>query len=126
LGSGALVTARFALEQNRDVFVVPGPITHPNFVGSNQLIRNGAELITKPEEIMEAFGMETAGADRASELIETDAEKKIIAALKNFSSPVGVDKILELTNLSISEANRALAYLTIKNIVKETGDGYSL
>lgn len=125
LSSGALVTARFALDQNRDVFVVPGPITHPNFVGSNQLIREGAELITKPEEIMEAFGIETAEGTRAT-LVETDAEKKIIAALKNFSSPVGVDKILELTNLNISEANRALAFLTIKNAVKETGDGYSL
>ena len=56
-GSGSLATARFALEQNRDVFVVPGPISHPNFFGSHSLIRQGAELVTKPEEIFEAYGL---------------------------------------------------------------------
>ena len=56
--SGALATARFALEQNREVFVIPGPITHPNFSGSNELIRKGAELVTKPHDIRMAFDME--------------------------------------------------------------------
>lgn len=122
--SGSLVTARLALEQNRDVFVVPGPIDHPNFYGSNQLIRAGAELITKPEEILQAFGMETAKENIGSELLETDQEKKIFMALSGIGQPADVDKLVELTNLNTSDINKALTFLIIKNIVKETQEGY--
>lgn len=121
--SGALVTANHALDQNRNVFVVPGPISHPNYVGSNRLIRNGAELVSKTEDILEAFNMETSAEKIPIKNFGTPEERKIYEALKNFSKPVGIDKILETTNLSVSEANRSLTYLIIKKVVKETGDG---
>lgn len=123
--SGSLVTARFALDQNRDVFVLPGPATHPNFVGSHQLIRQGAELITDTAEILAAFGLEKNDGASA-ESIETEEEKTICGALRQFSSPVTIDRIAETTNLDISDINRTLTFLTLKNIVKETNDGYAL
>lgn len=56
--SGTLITVDFALEQGKEVFVVPGNITSPNSVGTNELIKQGARVITKLEDILEAFYLE--------------------------------------------------------------------
>ncbi len=124
--SGSLVTARLALEENRDVFVIPGPVSHPNFKGSHQLIRSGAELITRPEEILEAFGIETERKPTEEADLENEEEKIIFRALRELSRPATVDKIIELTKLSTSDANRTLTFLMLKNVVKETEGGYVL
>jgi DNA processing protein len=57
--SGALSTARFALEQDREVFVVPGPARSENYSGSHKLIRQGAELVTKADDIIESLNIDT-------------------------------------------------------------------
>ena len=51
--SGALVTARTGGEQGKDVFVVPGSVSNPNFEGSHKLIRDGAILVSSVEDILE-------------------------------------------------------------------------
>ena len=124
--SGSLATARFAMEQNRDVFVIPGPISHSNFSGSNQLIRNGAELVTKPEEILQVLGIETANSTKSRKTFGSKEEKLVFMALKDISCPADVDTLIEITNLGIAEVNTALSFLIIKTIVKETEDGYTL
>ena len=53
--SGTMITVDFALEQGRDVFVIPGNIDSVNSMGTNELIRQGAKLVTKPEEIIEEY-----------------------------------------------------------------------
>lgn len=55
LRSGSLITARFAAEQGRDVFAVPGSPLDPRAEGANDLIRNGATLVTSPEHVIEAL-----------------------------------------------------------------------
>ncbi len=60
--SGALITARHAREQGRDVFVVPGNITSAESVGSNELIKEGATLITRPSEILRDYQFRCSGA----------------------------------------------------------------
>ncbi|MBU6500636.1 MAG: DNA-processing protein DprA [Patescibacteria group bacterium] len=124
--SGSLVTASLALDQNRDVFVLPGPVSHPNFSGSHQLIRRGAMLITSTEEILEDLGVEAKEEMPTSEIAKTDTEQKIFAALKKFSAPATIDKILELTNLNISDVNQAITFLLLKDIIQETSQGYTL
>lgn len=54
-GSGALITSSLALEQGREVFAVPGNADAPNWFGSNELIRNGAQLVTKGWDVLEGF-----------------------------------------------------------------------
>ncbi len=124
--SGSLVTARFALDQNREVFVVPGPISHPNFKGSNQLIRQGAELVTNPREILAAFGIEGQNEADKEHLLENDEEIIVFRALKGLSEPATIDKVIELTNLRSSDASRALTFLLVRNIIKETENGYTI
>ncbi len=127
--SGALATASFALDQNREVFVIPGPIHHPNFKGSNELIRGGATLITKFEHILEVL-MPTFLAQNQKQTADLFSQNKeegiIVSALSNSSNSLDIDKIIELTKLDANVVNRTLSFLIIKNIVKETDKGYTL
>ena len=58
--SSALITVRYALEQGRDVFAILGPIFSPKSMGSNQLIRDGAGLVTQAQDILEALNLSVA------------------------------------------------------------------
>src|SRR5215207_4949686 len=60
LQSGALITMRYALEQGRDVFAIPGPIFSAKSAGPNQLIRDGAGLVAHAQDILEALNLSTA------------------------------------------------------------------
>ena len=53
--SGTMITVDLALEQGRDVFVIPGNIDSVNSMGTNELIRQGAKLVTNPEEIIDEY-----------------------------------------------------------------------
>ncbi len=128
--SGALSTARFAVEQNKDVFVVPGPINHPNYQGSNQLIRQGAMLITKPEEILEALGMDvTKPSAKASALALgklAKPEQLVLDLLTQSSSPLSIEEIINQTKLEARLVSESLTALTIENLIIETQGRYSL
>lgn len=124
LHSGSLVTARLALEENRDVFVVPGPVSHPNFFGSHQVIRQGAELVTKPEEILEAYDMLAEVAKAKEAAAASEEEKQVLIALRSVSRPLEVDKIIEMTKLEPQVASQTLSFLLIKQLIKETETGY--
>lgn len=127
-GSGSLATARFALDQNREVFVTPGPLKHSNFFGSHKLIRQGATLVTSPEEIIESLAPEIINGKNNPpnqlNLLNSLEEKRIYEILKTSAKPVTVDKIIELSNLNAKIINQTLTFLTIKNIISETEAGF--
>ncbi len=84
--SGALITARHAREQGRDVFVVPGNITSAESYGSNELIKDGATLITRPSEVLREYQIRCDGA-----LQEDEADRAQTAYheyLRNGAEPV--------------------------------------
>ncbi len=121
--SGALATARFAVESNREVFVIPGPAKDPNFAGSHRLIRSGAELVTSPEEVLESLGL-MAAAPAEREAARTPAEALVLGALAEAGGPLYIDKIAELTNLNIQTASQVLTMLMLEGSVRETAAGY--
>ncbi len=126
--SGALTTVRFALEQNRDVFVVPGPARHPNFAGSHSLIKSGAQLVTDPEDIIQTIAPEFLPGRPLFEMSsgENDEEECVVNALREAKKPVSVDKIIELTNLKPKNVNQVLTFLVLKGAVKESDGGYTV
>ncbi|HUZ92985.1 MAG TPA: DNA-processing protein DprA [Candidatus Paceibacterota bacterium] len=124
--SGSLATARFALEENRDVFVIPGPILHPNYKGSNQLIRQGAALVTDPREILEAYGMGEKETARREASLASPEEKLILSALRSIARPADIDKLIEMTRLEPRVANQAVAFLLLKHLIEENERGYTI
>jgi DNA processing protein len=105
--SGSLITAHLALEQNRDVFAVPGPITHAQSGGTNRLLAMGAIPCTSPDDVIRHVAS-TVVAAPPRPLSISDGERSILALL---DEPKHVDDIARSLGLSISVVNGQLARL---------------
>ena len=119
--SGALITAFLALEQNREVFSVPGNIYSPVSAGPNKLIKLGAKTITSAEELIESLNLTQATEYiKTKEIVgETETEKKIIPHLDH--EPKHVDELIRLTKLDTSTINSTLTIMEMKGMVKNLG-----
>ncbi len=116
--SGTLITARLALDYNRDVLAVPGSIFAINSQGSNRLIRQGATPVTGSDDILEALGLARAGEQLALNLDDcTPLERQVIELLQIEALPR--DEIIMRLELSASEANSLLGVMEIKGLIKE-------
>jgi len=118
--SGTLITARLAMEYNRDVLVVPGSIFSPSSRGANCLIKQGAMPINKSEDILQMLGFDLEEEKGQSKLnFELSlAEQKIIDLLE--VEPCPRDELIERAELSTSEANVLLSTMELKGIIKES------
>lgn len=124
--SGAMATARYAADQNRELFVVPGSISMGNFKGSHALIRQGAELVTSPDDILDAYGISKKENMAALKTGSSPEEILILKALTGIGSIVDVDKLVTLTRLEPPIVNQTLSFLLMRGIVKESEEGYTI
>jgi DNA processing protein len=130
--SGSLVTARLSAEQGREIFVVPGPIDHPNYRGSHKLIRDGARLVGSVEDILEdlseTLNLQLSLPNQTPKLkfdeIKDDNQLLIIETIKKAGQPINIDKIIEATKLEPQMVNQSLALLIVQGTIKETEKGY--
>lgn len=123
--SGASVTAKNALEQGREVFVVPGPTRHANYQGSHALIRNGARLVTSAQDILEDLNLEPRKEKPGTELLNADA-RKILTALEEDGTPLSIDRLTAITELEPQVLNQELTYLLIDGIITETKNKFQI
>lgn len=126
--SGALATSRFAVEQNRDVFVIPGPITHPNYIGSLGLIQSGAILVTTPEDILNEYHISpVTPLAQAVHILPTlpPDEARIYAILLRAGVPLAVDNIVSQSTLEPHVVMRTLTFLAMKDLVVERDGCFS-
>ncbi|MDB5077794.1 MAG: processing protein DprA [Chloroflexi bacterium] len=118
--SGALITATRALEQNREVFAVPGSIYAPRSAGTNRLIRRGeAKLVTCVEDILEEVKLETRPQQLAMELVlaHDGTEDRLLKQIGH--EPIHVDALTRLTELPVSVVSSTLAMLELRGIVRQ-------
>lgn len=120
--SGALITAAMALEQNREVFAIPGNIDSPKSVGTNQLINQGAKLVSSVEDILEELEPHLERAkrinqQRIAQLNLSNEEKALLNILSN--EPKHIDVIAQQTGKSTSQVLAILLSLELKDLVKQ-------
>jgi DNA processing protein len=114
--SGALITANFAVDYNRDVFALPGSIFAENSKGTNKLIKAGAVPVLSGDDILEHFGIETKSEKK--EIILSPLEEKIISAL---TEPMSRDDLIRKIALAARDVNPCLSILEIRGLIKESG-----
>lgn len=126
--SGALITAKDAVENGRKIFAVPGPITSSLSHGPNELIKAGAKIVTSGKDILEEMGIKgirSIKSIKSSVLGETEEEQKIIDVLLHES--LSVDDIVRKTHMGSSQISVILSLLEMRRIVLLQGNGeYSL
>lgn len=125
LKSGALSTATWAAEQGREVFVIPGPVAHENYKGSHKLIRDGARLVTSPDDVLSDLGMEKTSVKTRDVKEFSDDAATILEFVSGFHSAVPIDKIISAIKLEPQKALVALTELTIMGELTETPAGYT-
>jgi len=116
---GSMITAIFANDQNKDVFAIPGRNTNPMSEGCNHLIKtNQAHLLSSVKDIAYIMRWDQKEAPKQMELILdlTDVEKKVIEELRR--AELGIDSLVYITGLKLSEISSILLNLEFKGIVK--------
>jgi DNA processing protein len=123
--SGALITANFALEQNREVFAVPGSIFWDTSAGPNNLIKQGATTVTCAEDILNELNIPVPEEKTQERVVRTPIEAKIFALLQDRGGrPLHIDTIVQETNLSPGEVSSTLTQMELEDRVKNLGGDY--
>ncbi len=124
--SGALITARLALEENREVFAIPGNVFSDQSIGANNLLKQGAQVVTEVNDILSALNFATASSktsDAKKENVElSDPEEKIIFE-KLSLDPLSIDKIAKMAKLPSATVSTKLSLLELKGLAKNIGGG---
>ena len=132
--SGSLITARLAMEQNREVMAVPGNITSGNSYGTNYLIKAGAKLVQQWQDVVAELPSEVSAAilppkiDRHTDDNEnaqpeltpagmSENEQKVWSMLAA-DEPTHIDQLLEESRLSFGELNAALVGLDVRDLIR--------
>ncbi len=131
--SGSLITARLAVEQNREVMAVPGNITSGNSYGTNYLIKSGAKLVQQWQDIVAELPSEIAANILPPKIDRTDADsspppdilpadandnERLIWSLLSADGSTHIDQLLESSGLSFGDLNTALVALDIRDLIR--------
>ncbi|MFA6428948.1 MAG: DNA-processing protein DprA [Patescibacteria group bacterium] len=118
--SGSLITAKLALEENRQVLAVPGPIWSEQSAGTNQLLKLGAHVCTGAEDVLNVLALDRPDLDlQARAAFPLDpTEQRLLDLL---TDPKHVDELGRLAELDPAQVNAILSVLEIKGLVKPIG-----
>lgn len=124
--SGALITARLAFEQSRDVFAVPGRVDSPMSAGTNALIRKpSAQIIRNHEDVLDSLNWVKTDITETTTVVELfGREKEIYQVLSN--EPIHFDVLSEQTGIPVGELSASLTMLELAGLISRfPGDWYS-
>lgn len=125
--SGALSTANHALEQNRDVFAIPGPVFAKNSRGTNMLIKMGARLVGSAEDIFEEFDIDAKETREEVVIAGTEEEKTILRILLDADAGLPVDEIIRSAGLASQNVSSIITIMELDGRIVNLGNGtYSI
>ena len=120
--SGAIWTVRHALEQNREVFCVPGSIFSPASLGTNLLIQEGAKLVLDYRDILEELNIAGINEQIPMPSLVGPADETEKTLLKHITyDPVHIDEVGRQTGLPITTVSSTLAMMELRGLVKQMG-----
>lgn len=120
--SGAMITCDFALEQDREVFAVPGNIFRRESKGPNKLIRESrAKLVTRVEDILEELNLTMIAEKQQARAIVPSNETEAVLIKYLSADPVHVDELRQKSGLPIAQVTSTLALMELKGMVMQTG-----
>ncbi|HJQ08848.1 MAG TPA: DNA-processing protein DprA [Candidatus Saccharimonadales bacterium] len=119
--SGTLHTARFALEQGKEVLAVPGNITSPTSAGTNNLIKSGATPVTSVDDIFYALGLQPASQKRIP--TSTNPHEQIVLTLLANGMTDGAE-LLSASRLEVKLFSQTLTMLEIHGLIRPLGNNH--
>ena len=129
--SGSLITVDHALDESRDVFAVPGPITSPKSQGTLSLIKQGAKMVTGAEDIIEEYLHLIPALAQKAERIDkpapelTEDEQRIVSFLS--CEPTSIDQLVELSQFTFGHLHSVLLSLLMNRVIVQLpGSTYTL
>lgn len=119
--SGALITAKSALDANRDVFAVPGSILNPASIGPNNLIKMGAYPATCGEDVLNKLNLTKAANFVKNKKILPDTKEEAIILEHLKPGPIHIDELLRATDLPLPVLSSTLTMMEMKGKVRDVG-----
>lgn len=120
--SGALITAFQALEQNREVFAIPGSILSPASKGTNHLIQEGARLVRNCADILEDLNLTMVTQQLEIKEFSPASEAESLILKQLTPEPSYIDEICRRSGLTMPEVSSTLAMLELKGVAKQVGN----
>lgn len=117
--SGSLITARFAIEQDKTVCAVPGPINSPGSIGTNNLLKSGANVVTEAQDVLNLLGIESEVKARQEVFGDTKEEQIIIDLMK--SGITALEELQQKSALDPAIFSQTITMLEISSKIRPLG-----
>jgi len=122
LKSGSLITAGFAKKYKRRIFALPGPTSSKVSEGTNQLIKNGASIVTCAQDILDFYDIKKSDSNNLNFQKAEGLEKKILEILKR--EPMEIDALSRMFEIPSSKIGTILSLMTMKGLISQEGGKY--